>query len=86
VDASESYVLEDIGRRLRELRAARGWTQDALSDRTGIRQERGWTQVDLATVSSLPPNYIARLERASSARRYWSPSRSPELWGSMGIR
>ena len=59
VDARVEQVPEAVGRRIREVRAERGWTLDELADRSGVSRrmivnvEAGTSNASLATLLRL---------------------------------
>lgn len=59
MNAADRHVLEDLGRRVREVRRERGWTQEEAAERVGLdvrelrRVEAGRVNMTLASLSRL---------------------------------
>ncbi len=60
-------LYTQLGAAVRRLRLERGWTQDVLSDRSGLRRahigeiERGETNVTLQTLKTLADTFHVRI-------------------------
>jgi transcriptional regulator with XRE-family HTH domain len=87
VDARERRVFEDVGRRVRELRIAHGWTQEAAVERLGVdvrelqRIEAGRVNMTLQSLVRIARGLgvpVRELFDAPSARGPRKPGRPPK--------
>lgn len=60
-------IYRQVGRTVRRLRLERGWSQDVLSDRSGLHRahigeiERGETNVTLQTLKTIADTFRVRV-------------------------